>query len=517
MIPKAEFQRLKPVRILLLEDEPDSTALVRHYLVGSGSQRLSLECVTTLAEALAQLRREDFDLVLCDLNVPDSKGLDTLEGMVAATERMIIVLTGDDAPALAEAALERGAYDFLHKKDLNAATLKRLVRLAAMQSGSFRSLHDSEERFRSLVELSSDMYWEQDTEYRFVALSGKAPQWLERRRSRLLGQHRWDGNFFNMGEADWARHKADLDARRVFHELELGRINEEGDIVWVSVSGEPVFGPDGAFKGYRGIGKDITLRKREERLLALEHAVTRRLAEAGSVSEALRGVLQAICESENWHNGRYFNLDEATGVMRFAEGWHAGGGALAQFAETSRGRTFALGEGLVGHVWRSGEPLWVPDVQSDPRVASSARVQQAGVHSALLVPVAFEGRVSGVLSMSSGTIRKPEERLLGALRVIGSQIGQFLQRKQVESALHESEARFRQTYELAAAGIAHVALDGRYLRVNRKLCEILGYPEAELIARSVKDISHPDDRDVTDHDRARLIAGEVASVRTERT
>src|SRR5690348_4840865 len=224
MIPKAEFERPKPVRVLLLEDEPDYAALVRHYLADSGTQ---LACAATLAEALGELRHQDFDLVICDLNVPDSKGLDTLEGMAAATERMIIVLTGDDAPALAAAALERGAYDFLHKKDLSAATLRRLVRLAGMQSRSFRSLRDSEERFRSLVELSSDMYWEQDSEYRFTVLSGKAPQWLEQRRSRLVGQHRWDNDFFNMGKADWERHKADLDARRAFRELELGRLNEE--------------------------------------------------------------------------------------------------------------------------------------------------------------------------------------------------------------------------------------------------------------------------------------------------
>src|SRR5205814_6863668 len=102
---------------------------------------------------------------------------------------------------------------------------------------------------------------------------------------------------------------------------------------------------------------------------------------------------------------------------------------LAEFTETSRGRTFVRGEGLVGHVWQSGELLWVADVQSDPRSTRSARVRKAGVHSALVLPVTFEGRVIGVLSMSTGTMPRPDERLLGTLRVIGSQIGQFLQRK----------------------------------------------------------------------------------------
>src|SRR5205814_1276094 len=60
--------------------------------------------------------------------------------------------------------------------------------------------------------------------------------------------------------------------------------------------------------------------------------------------------------------------------------------------------------------------------------------------------------------------------------------------------LRDSEARYRKTFELAGSGIAHVDLDGRFLRVNRKLCEILGYPEAELVGSSVRELSHPEDR-----------------------
>ena len=81
--------------------------------------------------------------------------------------------------------------------------------------------------------------------------------------------------------------------------------------------------------------------------------------------------------------------------------------------------------------------------------------------------------------------------------------------------LRESEARYRQTFELAASGICHVK-DGRFVRVNKRLCEILGYPERELLGQHVKDISHPDDRDVTDADRARIRKGEIDSARFEK-
>ncbi len=89
-------------------------------------------------------------------------------------------------------------------------------------------------------------------------------------------------------------------------------------------------------------------------------------------------------------------------------------------------------------------------------------------------------------------------------------------RKRFEYALKESEERFRQTFELAASGIAHVTLDGHFLRVNKSLCDIFGYSKEELIGRSVKELSHPLDRDLTDGERARVRSGEIASAEFEK-
>ena len=89
-------------------------------------------------------------------------------------------------------------------------------------------------------------------------------------------------------------------------------------------------------------------------------------------------------------------------------------------------------------------------------------------------------------------------------------------RKTAEAALREGEERFRRTFELAGAGLAQVSLDGRFMRVNPRVCEIMGYSEQELIGRVVKDLSHPDDRDLADGERARVLAGELESARVEK-
>ena len=399
--------------------------------------------------------------------------------------------------------------------------LQQAISVIARQIGQFVQRkqaeavrRESEQRFRSLVDLSSDFYWETDAEHRITLTTREQRQ--RPASAPALGQTRWDVPAIHPDAAGWAAHRASLDARQPFRDFEIGRIDADGEAKFLSLSGEPMFAPHGEFIGYRGVGRDVTQRRREERLVALEHAVARYLAEARSVAEALRLVMQAICQTENWDCGRYFRLDEAANVMRCEEVWSNGAEPLATFAETSRGAVIGPGAGLIGRVWASGEAVWSSDVSRDTRSAVSARVRDAGVHGALLVPVTFDGRTVGVLSISSSIVRKPDERLMRTMRLVGAQIGQFLSRKQAEGALAASETRFRQTFELAGTGIAHVDLAGRFIDLNRKLCDMLGYFESELIGRSVKDISHPDDRDKTDAERERMRTGEVPSVEFEK-
>ena len=97
-----------------------------------------------------------------------------------------------------------------------------------------------------------------------------------------------------------------------------------------------------------------------------------------------------------------------------------------------------------------------------------------------------------------------------------SQIQDVTERKRAESALRESEQRFRGSFERAATGMALVGTDGRFLRVNRSLCEILGFPERELLGKTFQEITHPDDLEVDLEHLRRLVAGEVRTYQTEK-
>ena len=124
-------------------------------------------------------------------------------------------------------------------------------------------LRESESRFRSLSDLSSDWYWEHDAQGRFHQLAGDLsvngiPL------TDVMGRTRWEIGALNMTEADWAAHRAVLEARQPFRDLELRRQRPDGSMHWISVSGVPVLDANGVLRGYRGVGRDITERKQAE-------------------------------------------------------------------------------------------------------------------------------------------------------------------------------------------------------------------------------------------------------------
>ena len=195
--------------------------------------------------------------------------------------------------------------------------------------------------------------------------------------------------------------------------------------------------------------EDITGRKQGELLLELEHAVALCLAEARDAGAALKTVIRTLCETQGWDCGRYFRVDPATPVLHFHESWGVPTPAVQRFLEKSRGMTLRQGAGLKGRVYRSGQPLWVVADAADAGTAPTALPPASDRDGAFVFPVTFDHRTIGVLAFSGRTVRAPDDRMLQAVRAIGSQLGRFLQRQQALDALRRNEKRFRRLTELS--------------------------------------------------------------------
>ena len=118
-----------------------------------------------------------------------------------------------------------------------------------------QALRESETRFRSLTGLSSDWYWEQDAELRFVTTGGADKLRGGITAAQHEGLRRWELPGTQTLSGSWEEHQAVLAARLPFRDFMLRRTSLDGTVHYISVSGEPIFGADGAFRGYRGVAR----------------------------------------------------------------------------------------------------------------------------------------------------------------------------------------------------------------------------------------------------------------------
>ena len=156
----------------------------------------------------------------------------------------------------------------------------------------------SEERIRSLVNLSNDVFWETDAEHRFASLNYGRISATGSPPAPEIGMTRWEVPHTSLDEKAWRRHREDLAAHRIFRDFEVVRPLPDGGERVMQISGEPVFDVDGKFAGYRGVGKDISARRAAENALrALNADLERRVAERTVALETAYRELEAFSYS----------------------------------------------------------------------------------------------------------------------------------------------------------------------------------------------------------------------------
>jgi diguanylate cyclase (GGDEF)-like protein/PAS domain S-box-containing protein len=141
---------------------------------------------------------------------------------------------------------------------------QRLIDDVVARKRTEKALQESEQRFRQLVAMSSDWYWEQDADYRFVAMTGDFPEKSGVAVERLIGKTRWELVPCLLDTETGREHIAAVQAHEAFRNLEYRLVDDAGDERWYCVSGQPMFDDNGCFIGYRGTGSDITARKMTE-------------------------------------------------------------------------------------------------------------------------------------------------------------------------------------------------------------------------------------------------------------
>jgi signal transduction histidine kinase/integral membrane sensor domain MASE1/ActR/RegA family two-component response regulator len=176
----------------------------------------------------------------------------------------------------------------------------------------------------------------------------------------------------------------------------------------------------------------VTERKVAGRHLAGSLTVTRILAESPALDDAVPRILQRICRTFEWQVGGMWKLDEDAQVLRCLKIFPTQGPSQSPFEKMCCETIFTRGVGLPGRVWATLKPAWIHYVADDNNFPRAAAATAEGLHSAFAFPIMSGENFLGVMEFFSQEIREPDKALLEAFTGIGSQIGQFVERKGVE-------------------------------------------------------------------------------------
>jgi PAS domain S-box-containing protein len=263
-------------RILIVDDQEANVQLLEGVLGEAGYT--SVASTMNPQEVCALHRKNHYDLILLDLQMPGMDGFAVMAGLAtsdADSYLPVIVLTAQPGHKLR--ALQAGAKDFISKpfdlvevktrirNMLEVRLLYRKLENYAMvleQAVQDRTaeLRESEARYRSLTELASDWYWEQDEAGNFTRVSGPVLDMLGIRVEPLAGEGPADGAV-GWNEAERTVLLDRIAERQPFIDFALSRVNVDGSQQQFRVSGEPMFNRSCRFIGYRGIGVETTARR----------------------------------------------------------------------------------------------------------------------------------------------------------------------------------------------------------------------------------------------------------------
>jgi len=262
--------------ILIVDDQEANVRLLEDMLREVGYQHMTSTMDPHTVCALH--RANHYDLILLDLQMPGMDGFQVMEGLKTNdTDGYLPVLVITAQPGHKLRALQAGAKDFISKPFDLVEVRTRIrnmleVRLLYKKLEDYNKvleqtvqertaeLRESEARYRSLTELASDWYWEQDENMNFTKVSGPVLEMLGIRVDALAGNgHATQDAGWNETERNTLQ--TTIAARQPFLDFVFHRVNADGSQQKFQVSGEPMFNQSSRFIGYRGIGVELTAKK----------------------------------------------------------------------------------------------------------------------------------------------------------------------------------------------------------------------------------------------------------------
>ncbi len=289
---------------------------------------------------------------------------------------------------------------------------------------------------------------------------------------------------------DQSRIKDAFDAAWVGHQSCVkGRVlSLSGHIRWVEIRSVPLPADEGSTPSTLCLLRDITEQDRADRLQTLQHAVARVLAESSTLEQAAPELLRAIATGLRWDVGVFWLVQEDGAVLSCDHQWLNPELTDRNVIETCLQNGIAIGSALPGRCWERGEDIWVPDLSQQPELWWGRAEMGAILRAGYAIPIWLRTKVFGVMEFFSREVRQPDNELLNVLATVGSQIGLFIERVEVESALRTNETRTRLIIDTALDAVISTDEVGHITEWNAQAESIFGWSTKSAVGRTLADI-----------------------------
>jgi PAS domain S-box-containing protein len=220
-----------------------------------------------------------------------------------------------------------------------------------------------------------------------------------------------------------------------------------GEDVVVQARLSPMRDASGTIVGAVAVCVDVSYRKRAERRTTTQYEVTRVLAESPSLAAATPLLLEALCMSLDLDLAVLWAVDPASDLLRCVDVWQRPGLKVTRFQEMTKSLTLDRGTGLPGRVWETGRSAWVSNIQQEASFPRRSVAAEDGFRGAFGFPIVLNREVLGIIETFTREVGKPDPGMMQLMSAIGSQVGQYIDRKSAEEAVKRSEAELSSLLE----------------------------------------------------------------------
>ena len=240
-----------------------------------------------------------------------------------------------------------------------------------------------------------------------------------------------------------ARLRRALEAGADF-DIELRYRLLDGGTRWLRLKGQPLCDTEGRSVRLRGTAMDISERKVVELRQAMEHTITRLVAEADAPGDVMVEIIRIIGETLGWVCGAEWRLDANKRSLHRCAHWSSDDPRVRAFYEGSRQVIrHPTTRGVLGRTLHAAEPIWNADVMADTHFQRADAARRAGLHATFAFPIQAGSELFGVIEFFHVKVQDPDPHMLRSAQFIGRLLGQFFQRRRAQDALRQSEIHFQ--------------------------------------------------------------------------